>query len=119
MKIIARRPVQVSGYGIVYKGQEIDLDPSLINERIAANFRAIDGSELGVSAAHKAEDKAAKDTEANESAMALKNCVTTLGREGIRRKLDDMGITYSPNAKTEFLAKLYLTQAGVLAAEEG
>ena len=119
MKIRAIHSAQVNGYGIVCKGDVVDIDASRIDARICANFVAEDGTRLSFE--KKSEEGAqneapgdGKTKEEKEYTQTLANCISTLGREGIRRKLDDMGITYSPNAKTEYLAKLYLVQAGVV-----
>ena len=56
MKIRAIHSAQVNGYGIVCKGDVVDIDASRIDARICANFVAEDGTRL--SCEKKSEDGA-------------------------------------------------------------
>lgn len=118
MKIRAIYATQVNGYGIVKRGEVIDLSDDRVDARIAANFRREDGSPIvpGKSGgkakdAEKGDGDAEKDKAAAQ-AEAVKRTVDVVGREGIMRKLDELGVTYKPAHKTDYLARLLLEATG-------
>lgn len=115
MNIIAKRAVEVSGYGIVRRGQVIDYPETAINERIACNFVGSDGTALTVGdEAEKTADADGAPAGQTDEDSLVKRTVDTLGRDGILRKLDEMGISYKPTHRTDYLAKLYLQAKGEL-----
>ena len=110
MKIIAKRSVQVDGFGIVERGRAIDLPEDRIDNRIAALFVRADGSPIVATATpEKAEEAAAA---ANSDVDKIARTVEVMKREGIMQALDGMGVTYAPHSKTSYLAKLLLVTKG-------
>lgn len=111
MKIIAKYGIEVVGYGVVRRGQEIDLPQELVTDRIVNGFVRSDGKHLVAADPKKAAEKA-QESEGNTEASSIGRTVSAMGRDGIMRRLDEMGITYSPKHKTDYLAKLLLEAQG-------
>lgn len=110
MRITARYNTEVEGFGIVRRGQTIDLPADRISQRIKDNFTTDSGEAIKVSDAGI--KVGPEPVEADGEQAAIDNAVRVIGREGLMRKLDDMGITYKPQHRTDYLAKLYLQAAG-------
>ena len=53
---------------------------------------------------------------ADEEAKLVATTIRSLRKEGLQRKLDELGVTYPAEAKVEFLARLYLMTQGELKA---
>lgn len=111
MKIIAKRGIEVNGYGVIRKGMIIDISEDAITPRIASAFVTLGGEPLTVSDDAKSHCEE-KNSPVETTEIVIERTVDVLGREGILRKLDEMGITYRPQHKTEYLAKLYLSAKG-------
>ena len=115
MTIKARFPVEVGGH-IYRRGETMEWTQG-VTPRIADNFTAADGSPLVPDGAEAAKDAAqgradaAKERDAAVKA-AVKRTVETMGRDGIRRALDAMNVTYSSAANTERLARKLLASRG-------
>jgi len=127
MKLIAKYNVQVRGH-IYAKGEAMEWDGP-VTPRIIANFSAADGSGLFVGQTDEPRgpigDKGALGDKGTPGELPLdpppetvdedtlvKRTLTALKREGVMRQLDDMGVTYPPNAKNDFLARLLLSAKG-------
>lgn len=118
MTIKARFPVEVGGH--IYRRGETCEWAQPVTPRIADNFTAADGSPLvpdGTAAASAAQGAAASRADAakeREAAVkaAVRRTVEAMGRDGIRRALDAMNVTYSSAANTERLARTLLASRG-------
>ncbi len=116
MKIVAKRPVQLAGH-IFRKGESRDWDGP-IDERIAANFTAADGSPLETGAQGDAPGGELPGLAQLDENALIDRTVKALRREGIVQQLDAMNITYSASSNTRYLAKLLLMNKGELQAEQ-
>lgn len=112
MEIIARYATEVEGFGVVRKGQKIDLPEEFISQRIVDNFMTPEGARLKA-AEKKGKDAPPQERSAEDKAKAaIDKTVSVMGRAGLAQKLDDMGITYKATHRAEYLAKLYLQATG-------
>lgn len=115
IKLIAKFPVQLNGH-IYYKGEACSYEGE-ITPRVAANFTDAEGNALKAAEADKGspegktepDGKAAKD-EAETASIA--RTVEVMGRDGVKRALDAMNITYAPTTGTQYLAKTLLIARG-------
>ena len=112
MKITAKTSIEVNGFGIVCRGKSIDIDPAKITKRIAKYFTAEDGTELSESEGAEKVVTSPEETVKDKIAITVK----VMKREGIIQALEGMGITFSPNSKTDYLAKLLLINKGEIEA---
>ena len=110
MVIIARRAVQLDGH-IFRKGEARDY-AGAVDERIAANFTAEDGSALVPSPDGADGGKGAGGGAAEAEAALVARTAKRLRRQGVCQQLDAMNVTYPADASTESLARLLLVQKG-------
>lgn len=115
MKIIARFSVELDGH--IYSRGDACQYGGAITRRIAANFTAEDGSALTAEgpdgdAGGKAQGKERTKEGAAAVRAAMARTVEVMGRDGIKRALDSMGVAYPPSANTEYLAKALLVARG-------
>lgn len=120
MRIVAKFPVELGGH-ICRAGEAIEYDGPL-TERIRANFAVADGGQDAESGGGQgqadAEASGGQPTGdarhgADERALVART-LRKLGRDGLARQLDDMGVTYPAGAKGEYLARLLLVCKGEL-----
>lgn len=122
MKIIAKNVVQLGGH-IYGRGEACEYNGPL-TERIIANFTAADGGVLSVTPVGPDAESGERGGERLKGEPGecgvdiIERTIDTLKREGIARQLDEMGVTYPPNANTKYLAKLLLISKGELSATE-
>jgi len=121
MKIIAKFGVELDGH-IYHKGEVCKSFDGVITKRIADNFTDENGeplkvSEGGKTADGKKQEKTAEDLNKADAKAKIAKCIEVMKREGIMQALDGMGITYSPKAKTDYLAKLLLMNKGEITEE--
>lgn len=116
MKIVARRLVQLDGH-ICRKGEARDYTGP-IDERIAANFTAADGSPLAEADCAGADGALPGMAAALDENGLVDRTVKALRREGICQQLDAMNITYNTSSNTRYLAKLLLVNKGELKCGE-
>lgn len=109
MKIVAKFPVELGGH-IYRKGEALDYG-GVVTQRIADNFRNPDGTMIKVSTSAEELGNGGDDGKPTKEDKIAKT-VNVLKREGIIQALEGMGITYSPKAKTDYLAKLLLINKG-------
>ena len=111
MKIIARYAVEVGGH-IYSKGDALEWNGP-VTRRIAANFRAEDGSPLTVDGDPAANAAPAAETPKTDGRReVIARTVAALKRDGICRALDWMHLAYSTKSSTEYLARLLLVNRG-------
>lgn len=111
MKIIARYAVEVGGH-IYSKGDALEWNEP-VTRRIAANFRAEDGSPLvadGEVAPNAAPTAEMPTAERRKEVIA--RTIAALKRDGICLALDGMHVAYSTKSSTEYLARLLLVNRG-------
>lgn len=119
MKIIAKTRTQVRGYGIVQPNEVIDLDESLIDERIKANFTRADGCEWSSSSEFESEEEGKNPPSNSNSKLQLdskkqliERTAERMGREAIIAALESAHITFKMTENTNSLAKKYLRSIG-------
>jgi hypothetical protein len=114
MKIIAKTRTQVRGYGIVQPNETIDLDESLIDERIKANFTRADGEEWGEVKSEGEEKKSsdAPPTNSDLKKQLIERTAERMGREAIIAALESAHVTFKMTENTNSLAKKYLRSIG-------
>lgn len=115
MTIIARFSVELDGH--IYRRGDTCQYGGAITRRIAANFTAEDGTALTADgpdgdAGGKAPGKERPKDSAAAVKAAMARTVEVMGRDGIKRALDAMGVAYPPSANTEYLAKALLVARG-------
>lgn len=145
MKIVAKYPVQLGGH-VFRKGEATEYDgevtpriaANFVNadgtalvapEKKAPEKKGEGGEEAHDEGATGAEGQEGEkqptpeeiaEAEAKEKADAeaklVANTIRSLKKEGLQRKLDELGVTYPADAKVEFLARLYLMAQGELKA---
>ena len=145
MKIVAKYPVQLGGH-VFRKGEATDFDgevtPRIAANFVNADGTALvvpekKAPEKKGEGGEEAHDEGATGTEgqegekqptpeeiaaaeakakADEEAKLVATTIRSLRKEGLQRKLDELGVTYPADAKVEFLAKLYLMAQGELKA---
>ena len=113
MKIIARHNVQLRGH-IYAKGEAVEWDGP-VTSRIADSFTSEDGTRLEADA--DSADGADPARQDGSGVDIVERTIAVLGRDGIMRQLDGMGISYPPTAASKYLAKLLLVQKGELDAQ--
>lgn len=115
MKIIAKAGVELNGH-IFHKGEVCGDFNGDITQRIADNFTDETGNPLSVSMGGGHGEPTGKegtgDAKVDDAKAKIAKCVEVMKREGIMQALDGMGITYSPRAKTDYLAKMLLMNRG-------
>lgn len=117
MKIIARCRVELDGH-IYSKGEPCEFD-GVVTPRVAANFVGADGGRLAVAGAADARPADGNPAGPADDAKAkVAKAVSVMGRRGVMQSLEAMGITFSPNAKTDYLAKLMLMNKGEIVETE-
>ena len=145
MKIVAKYPVQLGGH-VFRKGEATDFDgevtPRIAANFVNADGTALvvpekKAPEKKGEGGEEAHDEGATGTEgqegekqptpeeiaaaeakakADEEAKLVATTIRSFRKEGLQRKLDELGVTYPADAKVEFLAKLYLMAQGELKA---
>ena len=145
MKIVAKFPVQLGGH-VFRKGEATDFDgevtPRIAANFANADGTALvvpekKAPEKKGEGGEEAHDEGATGTEgqegekqptpeeiaaaeakakADEEAKLVATTIRSLRKEGLQRKLDELGVTYPAEAKVEFLARLYLMTQGELKA---
>ena len=125
MKILCKSPTQVSGFGVVKKGQAINLDPSRMDDHIIANFvRAEDGKPIviGSGDGDHGEDcesstgngglqQTAEELHRQEIEQLIKR-TAQIGKEKLVEMLNAEGVLFKPDAKATELAKILLRHRG-------
>lgn len=113
MKIIATKRCQLDGR-IYDVGQALEYEGP-ITSRVAYNFRAADGSALTADGTKAVKIKEVKPKSAeDEDAAKIKATLNVMNRDQLIAKLDELGVAYKANARTDFLAKLLLRQQGAI-----
>lgn len=145
MKIVAKYPVQLGGH-VFRKGEATDFDgevtPRIAANFVNADGTALvvpekKAPEKKGEGGEEAHDEGAAGTKgqegekqptpeeiaaaeakakADEKAKLVATTIRSLKKDGIMRKLDELGVTYPADAKVEFLARLYLMAQGELKA---
>ena len=145
MKIVAKFPVQLGGH-VFRKGEATDFDgevtPRIAANFANADGTALvvpekKAPEKKGEGGEEAHDEGATGTEgqegekqptpeeiaaaeakakADEEVKLVATTIRSLRKEGLQRKLDELGVTYPAEAKVEFLARLYLMTQGELKA---
>lgn len=127
MEIKATFSVELGGH-IYSKGEILKGFVGVVTQRIADNFRYADGTPLkvgetiGARAVPTAKEEGGKESPQTSEAQPstevvgdeekIAKTVEVMKRDGIKLALEQMGITYPPKAKTEYLAKLLLMGKG-------
>ena len=115
MKIIAKTRTQVRGYGIVQPNETIDLDESLIDERIKANFTRTDGEAWGSEGVRSQESGVSPNPSVltpNPSKQLIERTAERMGREALIAALESAHVTFKMTENTNSLAKKYLRSIG-------
>ena len=118
MKIIAKTRTQVRGYGIVQPNETIDLDESLIDERIKANFTRADGEEWGMGNEEQGTGTEEKTVTrhplpvTDTKKQLIERTAERMGREAIIAALESAHVTFKMTENTASLAKKYLRTIG-------
>ena len=125
MKILCKSPTQVSGFGVVKKGQTINLDPSKIDDHIVANFvRAEDGKPIVVGSGDGNHDAGGESSTGNgghqptaeelhqQEIEQLIKRTAQISKEKLVEMLNAEGVPFKPNAKATELAKILLRHRG-------
>lgn len=145
MKIVAKFPVQLGGH-VFRKGEATEYDgevtPRIAANFVNADGTALvapekKAPEKKCEGGEDAHDEGTTGTEgqegekqptpeeiaaaearakADEEAKLVATTIRSLKKEGLQRKLDEMGVTYPADAKVEFLARLYLMAQGEIKA---
>lgn len=117
MKIVAKVGVELNGH-IYHKGEVCADFNGIVTQRIADNFTdesgkpLVVGKEGEICAGNSGGEKRGEDAKVDDTKAKIAKCVEVMKREGIMQALDGMGITYSPRAKTDYLAKMLLMNRG-------
>lgn len=122
MKIICRSATQVSGYGIIRKGQTLTWpDGKEFPPQVLANFIAENGLPLknwksgGVKAKETKEKSAAADDTAAQEAELIRR-TAAIGKTKLEAKLETLHLSYSEKATAADLARLLLRHTGEIAS---
>lgn len=110
MRITAIYPTQMGGH-VFHAGDTLDYSGE-ITPRIAANFRAEDGSPLVKAKGSPAPALPAKAPDAEKE--QTEKTAKAYGVEGLRAALDEAHIAYSPKMTARQLAELLLKSRGAL-----
>jgi len=121
MKIMALSNVELSGHGIVRRGEVVEFPKERIEERIAANFVEA-GTEKRLKA--KPTESSAQDEllpkskeemiaeQAAEQKAARENILKKLGIDGIKEQLAQSGIPFTGETSEDKLCDLWLDRFG-------
>jgi hypothetical protein len=120
MKIICRSATQVSGYGIIRKGQSLtwpegkEYPPQVIANFVTERGMPLKNGKSGAAKEAKAAVSAAEDTAAQEADLIKRTAA--IGKAKLEAKLETLHLSYSDKATTTDLARILLRHTGEIAS---